>query len=269
MYLKALIPKEHGAWAILILPYFVGVAIGEGLSGRNILGLFGTLLIFLSRQPLLILVKRRLSGHKSLKYPENELWRNFFFLSGGGAAIFLWLFVQYRLGDLIILGLMAMFLSFIHTCLVLYQKERTVIGEVLGVVILTLSAPAGFVLSGGELAKEAFILWFLNAFYFSGSIFYIKMRKKAILSRSELNFPKNINLVKECLAFISILVLIVVILVFIKIMHVLVFLAFVPMVTHTLRSIFLLRPKFEIMKQGLIQTALSLMFAVLTVIFWR
>jgi hypothetical protein len=29
MSIKNLIPKEHGGWAILILPYCVGVAIGE------------------------------------------------------------------------------------------------------------------------------------------------------------------------------------------------------------------------------------------------
>ena len=270
MSLKTLIPKEHGAWAILILPYFVGVAVGGGISGRGILGFFGLLLLFLSRQPLHLILKMYFSEVRLQRIKRRELWPAFLLFLGGGIGIFLWLIFRYRLGDLIIIGLIALSLFLFHTYLALYRKERTLIGELLGVALLTISAPVGVVLSAGKFSRGTLILWLLNVFYFAGSIFYIKMRKKAARARKRiLSFPFNINLVKECLAYIVLLIIILVLLVFTKSVPVLVPLAFIPMVIHTLWSIIVLRPKFEIMKQGLVQTSLSLIFGVLIIIFWK
>lgn len=35
MSVKSLIPKEHGAWAMLILPYIIGTVVGGGFSGKS------------------------------------------------------------------------------------------------------------------------------------------------------------------------------------------------------------------------------------------
>jgi hypothetical protein len=270
MSLKTLIPKEHGAWAILILPYFIGVTVGGGISGRGILGFFGLLLLFLSRQPMHLILKMYFSEVSLQRIKRGELWPAFLLFFGVGVGIFLWLIIRFGLGEVIIIGLIALFLFLFHTCLALYRKERTLIGELLGVALLTISAPVGVVLSGGKFSKGTLILWLLNIFYFAGSIFYIKMRKKAARTRKRIpSFPFNINLVKECLAYIVLLIIILVLLVFTKSVPVLVPLAFIPMVIHTLWSIIVLRPKFEIMKQGLVQTSLSLIFCVLIVIFWK
>ncbi len=270
MSLKTLIPKEHGAWVILTLPYFVGATVGGGISGRGILGFFGILLLFLSKQPLHLILKMNFSEVRLQRIKKGELWQAFLLFLGCGTGIFLWLIFRYRLGDLIKIGLIALFLFLFHTYLALYRKERTLIGELLGVALLTISAPVGVVLSGGKLSRGTLILWLLNVFYFSGSIFYIKMRKKAARTRKRSpSFPFNINLVKQCLANIVLLNIILVLLVFTKSVPVLVPLAFIPMVIHILWSIIVLRPKFEIMKQGLVQTSLSLIFGVLIIIFWR
>jgi hypothetical protein len=270
MSIKILIPKEHGVWAILILPYCVGVAIGGGVSGRVILGLIGILLLFLSRRPFFLLLKQGLFKNRSLNFQKKDLQKSFCLYSGAGAGLLLWLLIRYRLWDLIMLGLMALVLFLVHTFLALQRKERTVIGELLGVGLLTLSAPVGFVLSGGKLVSEAFILWLLNVFYFAGSIFYIKMRKKAVLGEKRaLIFPHNINLVKECLAYILLLMIILLLFLFAGVVPVLMLVAFVPMVVHTMWSIVVLRPEFKIIKQGFIQTYLSLIYSVLLVISWK
>lgn len=270
MTIKTYFPKEHGAWAILVLPYFIGMAIGGGLTGKGILGLFGIILLFLSRKPLLLLLKERFLKERTTSSNRKNLYQSIFLFSITGTIVFLWLLIKYRLWEIIIIGLMALFLLLVHTYFVLSKKERTVAGEILGVCLLTLTAPLGAILSGTDLTREVLILWFLNILYFSGSIFYIKMRKKAVLARKgPLNFPFNINLVKECLAYIFILVIVLALLVANKIVPVLVFLAFIPMMVHTLWSILVLRPKFEIFKQGFIQMGLSLIYSVLLVIFWK
>ncbi len=270
MSLKNLIPKEHGAWAIFILPYFVGATVGGGISGRGILGFFGIILLFLSRQPLNLILKMYFSEVRLQRIKRGELWQAFLLFLGGGVGIFFWLIVRNRLGDLIKIGLIALFLFLFHTYLALYRKERTLFGELLGVALLAISAPVGVVLSGGKLSRGTLILWLLNVFYFAGSIFYIKMRKKAVRARKKIpSFPFNINLVKECLTYIVLLIIILVLLVFTKSVPVLVPLAFIPMVIYTLWGIIVLRPKFEIMKQGLVQTSLALIFSVLIIIFWR
>lgn len=267
--LKSFLPKEHGAWAMLILPYTVGVAVGGGLTGRTLVGFLGMLLLFLSRQPLFMSLKGRRSGRDSLRVIKKRFGPSVILMAGGGMLLYLWLSVRHGLFGLLVLGFIAAIIFSFHTFLALNRKERTSQAEILGVSLLTLSAPAGFIISRGGIAKEAFVLWILHALYFSGSVFYVKMRKKAVLLRREMRFPKNINLAKECLAYVLMLILILSILFFAGYVPVMILLAFVPMVAHTLWGIFVLRPKFEIMKQGIILTALSILNAIFMVTFWE
>lgn len=268
---KKLIPKEHGAWAMLILPYVIGAVVGRGFSGKSFLGLVAVILLFLARQPLGILAKGLvLKGKRAEKLPSIELLLSFILLSSTGSGLFLWLILKLRVWELLLIGLWALFLILFHTFLTVHGKARTVIGEIIGIATLTLTAPVSYFLSGMGFSDDVFILWLLNIFYFSGSIFYIKMRKRAVLSRKGLHtFPKNMNMVKECLAYLLALAIILILLISTGSIPVLLSLAFMPMIVHTLWGILILRPRFAIIKQGIIQTQMALVYTILFIILWK
>jgi hypothetical protein len=271
MNVKNLFPREHGAWAILILPYVIGTVVGGGFSGKSFLGLVSIILLFLGRQPLGMMAKSWVRREKRSGRPSSTgLMLSFMLLSSTGTGLLLWLVIKSRVWDLLLIGSGALFLILFHTFLTAHGKARTVVGEIIGVAALTSTAPLGFLLSSMKISQEVFVLWLLNLMYFSGSIFYIKMRKKGLLSRKNLHpLPKNMNLVRECLAYLLVLVIILGLLMWTGSIPVLVTLAFVPMIFHSMLGILILRPRFEIIKQGVIQTQVALVYAVLFILFWK
>ncbi len=58
------IPAEHGAWAMLLGPFVVGVGVAWRLNLAVVWALLGMLLLFLARQPMIILIKA-LTGRRS------------------------------------------------------------------------------------------------------------------------------------------------------------------------------------------------------------
>lgn len=262
---KILIPKEHGAWAILLIPYSIGVAIADGFSPRTILGLIGILLLFISRPSLIALLKRR-----NISSSYVLLWLNFLIPATLGLSIYSLLFVRYGLWKLLHIGLVGLVLFFLYIWLTSQRKEHTIFGELVGIFMLTLSSPIAIYLAKGQLTIQAFMLWLVNTLYFAASIFYIKMKVRASIHRNDLASKRiKFTLAKNCIAYLIILILIITILTIEDWIPLLVPLAFVPMITHTLWNIITLKPKLKIMKEGWIQTGLALIFLVLVIISYK
>ena len=266
---KILVPKEHGAWAMLILPYFIGVVITDGLSTRTILGLISVLLLFLSRSPLIILLKEKfLNSHHGLS--RRELWLSFGFPAAIGFGIFFWLLIRYSLWELLVIGSIGLIFFTFHTWLTFRRKKRSIFGDLVGIFMLTLSAPLAVCISQGQLTHLAFVLWLLNALYFSTSVFHVRMRVRAsVLRESLISSRVKLPLVKNCLAYLTILMLTITILTFADWIPVLVPLAFVPIIAHTAWSIITLHSKIKIIRVGLVQIGLSLIFAALMIISYK
>lgn len=262
---KILIPKEHGAWAILLIPYCIGIAITNEFSMRTILGLFGILLLFISRPSLIKLVRRRNNNSQNIL-----LWLNFLIPATLGLSIFSLLFVRSGLWELLYFGFAGLMLLAIYTWLTLQHKERSVFGELVGIFLLTLSAPLAVYLAREQLSGQAFVLWLVNTLYFASSVFYIKTKIKVFIRHA--NFDSDVTkfvLAKNFLAYLTILILIIALLTVRQMIPLLVTLAFVPMIAHTLWSIFTRSPKFAIMKEGFIQIGLSFIFAILLIISFK
>ena len=177
-----MLPREHGSWAMLLVPCCIGVIVAGGFSPPSVLGLVGCLLLFLCRRPFVILLKSRRSKEDT-DHTDPLLWMSFAIPAISGLSIFIWLLFQYSLWYLLLLGFISVLVFTAHTLLTLQRRERTVSGELLGILVLTMSAPLAFYISRNELRADAFVLWLLNALYFGASVFYIKMRFSSHLSR--------------------------------------------------------------------------------------
>src|SRR5262249_50599517 len=59
------LPKEHGAWAMLYIPFALGVAVGGRYSLAALLLLISTSALFISRESLLIWRRARARGKEA------------------------------------------------------------------------------------------------------------------------------------------------------------------------------------------------------------
>jgi hypothetical protein len=156
---KPPVPREHGAWGILLVPFATAV----GVSG--VWNLPVTLLLV----SILCFYVARTSWLK-----KNHWWT--VVLLAGSVACGLPLLLVWKLWWLVVFGAVVAPLAFRKT-------ERSVAMQLLAVAGLTLTAPAAWYTATGELGWPAWRLWLLNVLYFAGGVLYVKMHIAAASAR--------------------------------------------------------------------------------------
>lgn len=149
-------PREHGAWGILLIPFATAVGV-TGVWNLPVALLLASVLCF---------YVARTSWLK-----KNYRWTAL--LLAGSAACALPLLVVWKLWWLAAFGAVAAPLAFRKT-------ERGIAMQLLAVAGLTLTAPAAWYVATGKLDYR---LWLLNALYFAGGVFYVKMHIAAAIAR--------------------------------------------------------------------------------------
>jgi hypothetical protein len=152
-------PREHGAWGMLLIPFIMATGI-SGVFGlkmlmllASVLGLYVARASFLKRNTgwTVILV----ATSAACGAPLLLFWQLWWLLPFGGAAALL----AFRWPD------------------------RGLVSELVAVVGLTMTAPVAWYVATGVLDALAFLLWVLNALYFDGTVFHVKMNITAAARR--------------------------------------------------------------------------------------
>ncbi|HJZ66682.1 MAG TPA: hypothetical protein VKF81_00950, partial [Blastocatellia bacterium] len=65
------------------------------------------------------------------------------------------------------------------------HEDRTVMGETIAILGLTLTAPTAYYVCRGEWGSSALLLWALCILYFTSSVFYVKLRVHSLNHRRE------------------------------------------------------------------------------------
>lgn len=168
MTLKEFIPKEHGAWAMWIVPMLSG-AIATRFSGWFFEFFLSFSLLYIVHHPVVQMVKR--------KKPSD---RNEFRQVAGLAlpAFLLGLAPVVLAGRqwLVVFGAIELLLFTVSVRNFLDREQRSFINELEIVAALTLTAPAAYYVVSGELDLRAAELFLMNFLFFGSSVFYVKMR---------------------------------------------------------------------------------------------
>jgi hypothetical protein len=149
-------PREHGAWGILLIPFATAVGVAGIWNLPVALLLVSTLCFYVARTSWL---------------KQNYRW-TVALLAGSAACVLPLLFV-WKLWWLAAFGVAAAPLAFRKT-------ERNVVMQLLAVGGLTLTAPAAWYAATGKLEYR---LWLLNLLYFAGGVFYVKMHIATAIER--------------------------------------------------------------------------------------
>ena len=165
------LPKEHGAWAMLYVPFVLGVAVAGRVNWPVLLLLLSTTAVFISRESLLVYWRARARGREAA-----EAGRMLLLYLALAAAFGSPLVVAFKLFWLIPMGLAGAALLLINGKQATRMEERSTACEVMAIGGLTMTAPAAYYAASGRWEMTAFWLWLLSALYMASSVFYIKLR---------------------------------------------------------------------------------------------
>ncbi len=170
----AALPQEHGAWAFLLSPLFIGLFAGEHWTQDVGYLLVGVLAAFFLRQPATLLVKVWSGRRPRAFLPYAAFWFGVYSLAA------LWaLGVLIAHGHLYLLWLLipgvAVFVW--HLALVAQRNERRQLGvEIVASGALALAAPAAYWMPYHQLQPAGWLLWLLSWLQSAASIVYAYLR---------------------------------------------------------------------------------------------
>lgn len=248
-------------WSV---PLIVGMAVAPVWQWRTLILLVAALAFFLVRYPLATIIKTR-------KRPTTDRawWLRWSIGYGAIAALCgAWLILIERLYLLIPIGLIGATLVAFNLWLVSRKQEMSIYGELSGIAGLALGAPLTYYAASGQLDGTALLLWLVNALYFGGTVFYIKLK---VRQQPRLPAPDRLSdrLLKSraCLTYQGVVLTVIIGLVALDHMPALLPLAFVPMTLKVIYGAARWQDKrsLNLPRLGVIELVHSVLFAVLVI----
>ena len=174
-------PREHGAWAILFIPFLTAAVIAGHCTAPVFLALSATLLTFVARYPLELLLVPR--AYLRAGKPDRVFVRRLVWIYGALAAAFgLFLVAHWKFYQLLLLAFVGGLLAGERIRSARQGANRRLFAELAGAFGLSLSALVAWVAATGGLGSRGWLVWALNAAFFGCGILYVKSRIRARLA---------------------------------------------------------------------------------------
>ena len=185
-----------------------------------------------------------------------------------GVGLGLLLVLAYHLYFLLAFGAAGALLFAVHLLVVRSRKERSVGGEFLGIVALTMAAPVSFYAVSGEVARPAFLLWIMAALYFGASVFYVKMRVADSLASSSASVREARRMRVSLVAYLATALAATGILSGFGPLPVFIVTAFIPMTAYTLSGVICRAKRLSIRRLGFSLLGHSAVFTLVTIVIF-
>lgn len=185
-----MLPKEHGAWAMLLMPYLMGSAAGWG-GWASFLLLVSILCLFVASRPLEVLLRNshpRLLARSQREGPiaasseedsarerrRQAALRLVLYLGIGGSAGLL-LALLYRLWALPAMAIAAGVPLAAQLPLRRRGLDRTWPARLLSIAALSATGPAAYYAGTGSLDWHTLAVWLIAFLYSGASVFYVRL----------------------------------------------------------------------------------------------
>ena len=160
--MKPLMPKQHGAWAMLIIPFLLGVIAGEP-SVYHIPLFLGWFFLYLATNPLLMLVKKK-------NVPVYLKWTIIYAVP---SIIFLLISLIGNV-KLVYFGLSMIPFFFINSYFAKIKNERAIWNDFSAITVFCIGGLASYFLGTNTIDGTAWLIFTLCLLFFIGSTFYVK-----------------------------------------------------------------------------------------------
>lgn len=160
--MKLFLPKQHGAWAMLILPFWLGAAASE-IIWPHIPFFIGWTLLYLATYPFLLIFKRK-------KISFYAKWTAIYMVP----AVLLLLFPLWERPSLIIFGLFMVPFFIINAYYSSKNQDRALGNDFSAIFAFSIAGLASSYLPHGEITPLSWIVFASSILFFAGSTFYVK-----------------------------------------------------------------------------------------------
>ncbi|MGI8385454.1 YwiC-like family protein [Robertmurraya sp. P23] len=160
--MKLFLPKQHGAWAMLIIPFWLGV-IASNFLWQHIPFFVGWLLLYLATYPMLLLFKRK-------KLSLYKKWTIIYMLP----ALFFLLFPLLTRPSIILFGLIMIPFFCINAYFSSKNNDRALTNDLSAIIVFGIAGLASSFLGEGVISFKAWLAFFSSILFFTGSTFYVK-----------------------------------------------------------------------------------------------
>jgi hypothetical protein len=261
-----MIPKEHGAWAVLGAPMFVG-AIAAGRCTMEFALLTASALgIFMSYVPIHTILRHMfIQPQPAPKLSQALVWSAAYL---GVGVLFMIPLLAQGFWLLLALGVPGV-TSFAGNFLLTRRFAKTIPSDLLAVAGLTLGAPAAYYVTSRSMGMTAFFLWLLNFLFFGCGVFYVHMKIHASATKKPV-FPmeERLSIGKMNLAYHLAVLSLVAVFSGAHYTPQFAVLAFVPMSLHAVYGTCTLSSRVRFKNIGLLLLGQCFMFAILLGIFY-
>jgi hypothetical protein len=254
---KIVLPREHGAWAMSLVPLLVGIG-ASGVWNANLLLLTLTVFgFFLLRYPLMLAIKTRAPAARRNALRWSAIYVALTACSGA------WLLMASQEWLLIPLGALGLATLVVYLALAARRAEMSLAGEWLGIAGLALGAPAGYLVATRTLDETALALYLLNVLYFGGTVFYIrfKIREQPRTTTTTASFGARLWAGRATLGYHAMVLLMVALLAAIGMLPALAAAAFVLPMCKVVTGVFTQPTRLNIPRLGLIELVITVTFA--------
>lgn len=160
--MKLYLPDQHGAWAMLIIPFWLGV-IAQGFIWQHIFFFIGWLLLYLATYPMLQIFKKK-------KVAFHVKWTLIYLIP---SLIFLLVPLITR-PSIIIFGLGMIPFFAINAYFSSKKNDRAFINDISAIISFCIAGLASSYLSTGTIGEKGMTAFLLSFLFFVGTTFYVK-----------------------------------------------------------------------------------------------
>jgi hypothetical protein len=184
-------PAEHGSWAWLLVPFFVGTAVARQFNLPVLLALLGGLAVFFLRQPATVWLRVRRKKARAGDGPIAAAWIGLFTAVGLfcligllalGRGALVWLIGPF----LLIFGL--------YMAAARYGRSglRSLWMELAGAAALSMMAPAAAIAATGQIERWMWFLWGVMAAQNMLGALYVRLRIYDTHNRAMKRWPVGV-----------------------------------------------------------------------------
>lgn len=160
--MKLFLPKQHGAWAMLIIPFWLGV-VASGFIWQHIPFFLGWLLLYLATYPMLLLFKGK-------KVPFYRKWTFIYLLP----ALLLLQFPLWTRPSIVIFGFAMVPFFLINAYFSKKKNDRALLNDFSAIIAFGIAGLASGYLPEGAINGDTILIFITSTAFFIGSTFYVK-----------------------------------------------------------------------------------------------
>jgi len=247
---QPVITKEHGAWAVLLVPLIVGASSADRLSPDVLFLAVSALSFFLGYVPIEALLRERFGVRQGAeRVRQFRFWAAVYIAAGILFAIPLLALGYWLLLPISCLGAAALIGAYVLTRV----SPKSVGSDLVAVAGLTLTGPASYYVATGSIGRAAVMLWLFSFLFFGCGVFYVHMKIRAAGKRKRtFSLNERLSLGGLNLAYHLAVIFIVGVFIALHFTIPIVLVAFVPVTIHAIVGTIRLSGQVQLKKLGLL-----------------